>query len=196
MQRTLNARLLSAVVALILSCVSVHGVHAASRVKAEQEVSESDVHQTAGQRMILGYVERVWFQAGAISVKAKLDTGAKTSSLDARNIEVFEKKGKRWVRFEFWTRDEETPFVTLERRVKRFVRIKRHTTKHQRRAVVELSFCVGGRPQRSEFTLIDRHKFIYPVLLGRKALKKNALVDPGSAFLGGYDCAPDAEPRP
>lgn len=145
------------------------------------------------QRMILGYVERVWFQAGEISVKAKLDTGAKTSSLDARNIELFERKGKRWVRFEFWTRDEEKPYVTLEKRVKRFVLIKRHKTKHQRRAVVEMSFCVGGKPGRGEFNLIDRQKFIYPVLLGRQVLKSRALVDSGASFLGGYECAPDAE---
>ncbi len=147
------------------------------------------------QRIILGYVERIWFHDGELSVKAKLDTGAKTSSLDARNIELFEEKGKRWARFEFWTRDKETPFIKMEQRVKRFVRIKRHRTQYQRRAVVELPFCLAGRMQLGEFTLIDRKRFIYPVLLGRQVLKKRALVDAGATFLGGYNCATEPENR-
>lgn len=165
---------------------------AGTAIGLQPAMAAVDGEEHPDQRMILGYIERVWFQDGEITVKAKLDTGAKTSSLDARNIEFFEKKNKRWVRFEFWTRDDERPYVAVERRVKRFVRIKRHRTQYQRRAVVELPFCLAGKAQLGEFTLIDRKRFIYPVLLGRQVLKKRALVDAGATFLGGYDCAPDA----
>lgn len=162
--------------ACLLMALQVHA--------GEREVSPS-------QRMILGYVERVWFEAGTVSVKAKLDTGAKTSSLDARNIEYFERKGKKWVRFDLATRESDRPFHRIERPVKRYVRIKRHKTENQRRAVVVMKFCVGGMPLRGEFNLINRERFIYPVLLGRQALKKVALVDAGAAFLGGRECAPE-----
>ncbi len=140
--------------------------------------------------MILGYVERIWFNAGDVSVKAKLDTGAKTSSVDARNIEYFERKGKKWVRFQFETRESGRDPVIMERPVKRHVRIKRHHRDNQRRAVVMLDFCIGGRPMRGEFNLINRERFIYPVLLGRQVLKKIALVDSGASFLGGRECEP------
>lgn len=144
------------------------------------------------QRMILGYVERIWLTGEEISVKAKLDTGAKTSSVDARNIQYFKRDGERWVRFDLGTRDSSRPSPRLERPVHRFVRIKRHERDYQRRAVIKLSFCIAGRKLKGEFNLINRERFIYPVLIGRQVLKKIALVDAGETFLGGVACAPGA----
>ncbi len=138
------------------------------------------------QKMLLGWVEHV--AIAGVPVKGKLDTGAKTSSLDAREIRFFERDDRDWVRFSFQTRDPRNPEVVLERPVVRFVRIKRHVRKHQRRAVVEMNVCIGGRQLTAEFSLINRDRFLYPVLLGRRALKDIVLVDPGATFLGGEAC--------
>lgn len=136
---------------------------------------------------IFGWVERVELLDGDLSVKAKLDTGAATSSLDATNIERFRRDGERWVRFTV-TDPESDDVLELEKPLSRNVRIVRHSGEHQRRAVVKIPVCFGPFAREVEFSLIDRSNFIYPVLLGRSALKGHALVDSGETFINYPDC--------
>jgi len=137
---------------------------------------------------IFGWVERVELLDGKFSMKAKLDTGAATSSLDATDIVRFRRDGKRWVRFT--VSDPETnEEMTLEKPLARSVRIVRHNGRPQQRAVVKLPICFGPFVEDVEFTLINRSNFIYPVLLGRGTLKGRALVDSGKTFLNYPDCA-------
>jgi hypothetical protein len=142
---------------------------------------------------IFGWVERVEVIDGQLSLKAKLDTGAATSSLDATDIERFRKDGKRWVRFVI-TNPETGERIELERPLVRNVRIIRHSGNHQRRAVVKLPLCFGPFYREVEFSLIDRSNFIYPVLLGRSALEGYALIDSGETFINYPDCAAEQEP--
>lgn len=136
---------------------------------------------------IFGWVERVELLDGELSVKAKLDTGAATSSLDAASIERFQRDGKRWVRFVVVDPETDESFE-LERRVVRNVRIVQHRGEHQRRPVVMLDVCFGPVRKEVEFSLINRSNFIYPVLLGRSALEGTALVDPSDTFVNYPDC--------
>jgi hypothetical protein len=136
---------------------------------------------------ILGWVERVELLDGQISLKAKLDTGALTSSLDATNIERFSRDGQRYVRFVLTDADSETE-LTLERPLVRNVRIVQHSGENQRRAVVTLPVCFGPWHEEVEFSLIDRSNFIYPVLLGRTALEGRVLVDSEATFMNYPDC--------
>lgn len=143
------------------------------------------------QRSILGWVEFVEIQPWGLLTKAKLDTGAKTSSMHAEDIEEFERDGDEWARFVFeYTecKDCKTKRATIEAPITRHVLIKRHKRKTQRRAVVELKLCIDNQIHATEFSLIDRSRFIYPVLLGRRLLKEAALVDANSTFLGRKDC--------
>jgi len=136
---------------------------------------------------VFGWVE--WIELGdeRIRKKGKLDSGALTSSLDARAIEEFRRDGRRHVRFEL--HDRETGEVTtLEKRIKRFVRIVRHSGNHQRRPVIEMDLCLGTTLHSVEFTLIDRSNFNYPVLLGRRALEGYALIDSGKTYLRAPEC--------
>ena len=142
------------------------------------------------EMMILGWVEYVEFPDQKLKVKAKLDTGAKTSSLHAENIEWFTKKNEDWVRFEFQANNYFDPekrgdskTVTIEAPVQRSVLIKQHKRASAKRAVVILPFELAGKTHQAQFTLTDRSKFIYPVLLGRRFLKDAAIVDPGNTFL-------------
>jgi hypothetical protein len=143
---------------------------------------------------IFGWVERVDLLDGNLSVKAKLDTGAATSSLDATNIERFRRDGERWVRFTV-TDPETEEVLELEKPLSRNVRIVRHSGEHQRRAVVKIPLCFGPFAREVEFSLIDRSNFIYPVLLGRSALKGHALIDSGETFINYPACGEDESSR-
>src|SRR5690606_4217630 len=136
---------------------------------------------------IFGWVERVELLDGQLSVKAKLDTGAATSSLDTSSIERFERDGKRWVRFVV-VDPENDESIELEKRIMRNVRIVQHDGEHQRLPVVMLDVCFGPVRKEVEFSLINRSNFIYPVLLGRSALENVALIDPSETFLNYPDC--------
>jgi hypothetical protein len=136
---------------------------------------------------IFGWVERVELLDGKISLKAKLDTGALTSSLDATEIERFSRDGERWVAFTV-TDDDSENSLRIERPLVRNVRIVRHSGESQRRPVVTLPVCFGHFYDELEFSLIDRSNFIYPVLLGRRALEERALVDSAATFTNYPAC--------
>lgn len=143
------------------------------------------------QRSILGWVEFVEIQPWGLLTKAKLDTGAKTSSIHAKDIETFERDDDEWARFVFEYTEKKggkLKKATIEAPIIRHVLIKRHKRKTQRRAVVELKLCIDNKIHETEFSLIDRSRFIYPILLGRRLLKDVALVDADSTFLGRKDC--------
>ena len=146
---------------------------------------------TEGDLEILGWVENARLIDPAIALKAKLDTGAETSSLDAEVIKKFRQDGKRWVRFRVSDRDTGEEFIIVRERV-RTIGVVQHDGSRQTRPVVEMDLCIAGRLMRTEVSLIDRGEFIYPLLLGRSALGSFALIDPGSTFLSEPVCL--AEP--
>lgn len=145
-----------------------------------------------------GWVEKVRLEPHGIPLKAKLDTGAKTSSLHAENIERFSRDGQKWVRFEMTMEDAngDPQQLKLEKRRVRGVRIKEHEGEYDRRSVVEMSFCLGGERYSTEFTLVDRSRFIYPVLLGRRFLAGFAPVDASKTFTRTLACPEMTEPQP
>ncbi len=141
---------------------------------------------------IFGWVERVKLLDGDLAVDALLDTGAQNSSLDATNIRRFRRGGQRLVRFTV-TDPESQDELTLEKPLVRNVRIIRHDGNHQRRPVIKLPVCLGGKLREVEVNLIDRSQLTYPMLLGRSALKDFALVDSGQRFLHPPSCKFDIE---
>lgn len=142
---------------------------------------------TAHEPGIFGWAEPVVLEEAGFELEAKLDTGADTSSLDAIDIRRFRRKGVSWVRFtvEDHAEGEE---VRLERPLLRRVLIKQHDGNSQRRSVVALTVCLGEHRRQVEFSLIDRSRFDYPVLLGRSALAGIAIVDPDEVNLSKPTC--------
>jgi len=150
--------------------------------------SSSPHAQAAFQDLeILGWVENAWLPASEIELKAKLDTGAETSSLDARIIKKFRKGGKRWVRFAVSDPENGQEHVVVRERV-RTIGVVQHDGSRQTRPVVTMEVCIAGHQMETEVSLVDRSEFIYPLLLGRNALEDFALVDAGSTFLGQRNC--------
>ena len=136
---------------------------------------------------ILGWVEKAQLPDPGLQLKAKLDTGAETSSLDARVLKKFRKGGKRWVRFVVADRESGEEFVMVRERV-RTIGVVQHDGSRQTRAVVMLEICIAGQLLKTEVSLIDRSEFNYSLLLGRSALASFALVDASSTFLSKPDC--------
>lgn len=147
--------------------------------------------QARAPKMVLGWLESTRLLAVDMRIKTKLDPGAKTSSLQATNIEYFERDGKSWVSFDFTGADLDTKkdkTARLEAPLVRKVVIKRHGAKNVVRPVVAMDFCLYHQVYRAEFSLADRGKFNYAMLLGRSFLSKVALVDSSEIFLSRPQC--------
>ena len=141
-------------------------------------------------KVIAGWIEKISLVEQPLILKAKLDTGAKTSSIHAINVEQFKKNDDRWVRFDLLLTDvnDKQHTIHMETPKARRVRIKNTDGDHDRRAVVELEICFDGRKHVTEFTLADRSEYIYDVLLGREFLQGVAVVDPENTFLTQAIC--------
>lgn len=140
---------------------------------------------------VLGWVENAYLSDPGIEMKAKLDTGAETSSLDSRIVKKFRKDGKRWVRFAITDRESGEEYILVRERV-RTIGVVQHDGSTQTRPVVMMNVCIAGEKLETEVSLIDRSEFIYPLLVGRKALSTFALVDSSETFLGQESCRDQA----
>jgi hypothetical protein len=137
--------------------------------------------------VILGWVEHVVLVEPGIRLRAKLDSGAATSSLDARIIKKFRQGGKRWVRFAVTNpRTGEEHVLVRER--ERTIGVVQHDGVNQVRPTVRVQMCVSDRLLDVEVSLVDRGEFTYRLLLGRSALESFALIDPGNTFLSRPQC--------
>lgn len=143
----------------------------------------------AAARGVYGWVEfaELHLNGQPLRLKAKLDTGARSSSLDATDITPFERDGQHWVRFRVSRSGLREPPL-MEQPVARYVRIKRHSGPGDRRPVIRLPLCLGDELRTVEVNLTDRGRFIYPLLLGRKALARLAVVDPARTFVREPRC--------
>ncbi|MGD8514249.1 MAG: RimK/LysX family protein [Granulosicoccaceae bacterium] len=137
-------------------------------------------------REVVGWAEKAVIYPGELEIRAKIDTGAKTSSLDCECRNIFNKNGEQWLRFSVINYQGER--IWLEKKVHRMVKIKRHFGGVQERPVIILGICLGGEYQETEVNVIDRSGFKYPLLIGRKFLKEKFLVDSGARFINPPHC--------
>ena len=145
-----------------------------------------------GDPVTLGYLENVAIGKLGLSLKGKLDTGADTSSVNARDVEIY-KRGDRdhWVKFRLVGKDGRS--IRYDQNVVRFVHIKTKTGGKIRRPVIYLPLCVGGVSGRAEINLADRENFDYDLLVGREFLAHRIFVDSGRTFVADSACEPDDE---
>lgn len=137
-------------------------------------------------KLLVGQLEEVWLQNLQLSLPARIDTGAETASLDARNIEIFERDGRRWVRFEIVHPDTAEP-LPLERKLNRMVAIiQSNSDEAERRPVIKLGITIGHISQTAEFTLSNRSHLGYQVLIGRNILQDVMVVDVSQKNIAPY----------
>lgn len=143
-------------------------------------------------KQIFGLHEQVYLSDLGVGLKAKLDTGATTSSLSARNIQHFKRDGESWVRFQLAF--DTAPEQAYELPIARVSRIKRRADDfdpeeektYSARPVINLTLHIGERQQQIEVNLTDRSAFKYPFLLGARGLKSlGGIVDPDLSMTAG-----------
>ncbi len=146
-------------------------------------------------KTVLGRNEWAWVELLGRNLKARVDTGALSSSLNATELQPFERDGRDWIRFR--VPDEEHPDggEVYETPLVRYVRIRQASVEElDRRPVVKLTVRVGDIVDETEFTLNNREDMLYPLLLGRNFLRDVAVVDVARKFLHDKHVidAPDA----
>lgn len=144
--------------------------------------------------LITGWVEWVAFpKLGIDLLEAKIDTGAKASSLHAEKIEPFEKDGERWVRFVTHPkRKSRKDAITCEAKVIDERRIKSSNGVYQTRYVISTWVHIGPYKWPIDISLTSRKGMEYRMLFGRSALGKICLVSPTFAHLLGEPKLKDA----
>ncbi|MGQ3889593.1 ATP-dependent zinc protease family protein [Legionella sp. CNM-1927-20] len=138
-------------------------------------------------KIVYGYVEKAILVDKNLPLSAKLDTGAKSASLSAIHIQQVEQNGKTYLSFLVPTKEGDIPFIAKYLGdVKIKVRAGEHLKSKQdplNRPVVLMRIRIGDRERAIPVNLANRKRFLYPLLLGRDAIKAfSGLVDPSITF--------------
>lgn len=138
-------------------------------------------------RLTLGWREWIALpEIGLPLIKAKIDTGARTSTLHAFYVESFRRGGERWVRFGVHPLQRRTDVVVhcqapvLDQRT-----VSDSGGHRERRYVIATRVEIGGAAWPLELTLTNRDAMLFRMLLGRTAMAGRALVDPQGSYLRG-----------
>ena len=123
------------------------------------------------------------------AIKAKVDTGAQTSALHAKHIEVFKVKKKKHVRFEVSPLPEKTNLTIscsaplIDRR-----KVTSSNGESENRYIIKATLILGAKEWEADISLTDRESMQFRMLLGRSALDPKIIVHPTESFLlGGLD---------
>lgn len=123
---------------------------------------------------------------GIKMIKAKVDTGARSSSLHALNLREFERDGVKWVRFQVHpVQRKSNETVEVEVMVLDFRSVRSSSGKAAIRPVVVTNIELFGTTWPVELTLASRDEMGFRMLLGREAFRGRFLVDAGKSFYGG-----------
>lgn len=137
--------------------------------------------------MRLGWREWVDLpELGLTNIKAKVDTGARTSALHAFELRTFEEDGRRRVEFKMHPkqRDQHTVVVCIAD-VKDVRKVRDSGGHQEERVVIETPVEIGAETWLVELTLTSRDDMLFRMLLGRTAMRGRAIVDPSRSYLAG-----------
>jgi hypothetical protein len=157
--------------------------------EAASEAAEADTAAVArpvspDPSQVYGWREKILIDGIQGKIYAKLDTGAYTSSIHAEETELFERDGKKWVRFIVTEpRKKDSPRVRIEAPLVRIARIKNPGGETETREVVRLAFKIGERKLRGDFTLNNRSNMLSAVLIGRTTIRELGWIDPSRTNL-------------
>jgi len=138
------------------------------------------------ERLDIGW--REWLELPALglpAIKAKVDTGARTSALHAWKIEPFTEQGAPWVRFHLHPLQRDTALSVACTAPVHDRRMVSDSGGHrERRYVIHTPIRIGSRQRTIEVTLTDRDTMLFRMLLGRKAMRGLRVI-PDASFLTG-----------
>jgi hypothetical protein len=141
--------------------------------------------QQAGAKVEIGWCEMVDIPSlGLTGVHAKMDTGAATSSIHATRVKPVDRNGKACVEFWFRLNAGEKPkryeAPVIDRRS-----VRSSNGEAQERYVIAAQFCFGKLCWNGQLTLANRRSMAFPLLIGRRALRRGFLVNSGRRWVLG-----------
>ena len=119
-------------------------------------------------------------------IKAKVDTGARTSALHVVDVDVFDRDGSMWVAFAFEYEDGSVGTVN-EAPVLEFREVTNSGGQTESRPVIQTPVKLGAVYKLVELTLTQRDNMVYRMLLGRTTLSSDFVVSPSESFVQGGD---------
>lgn len=134
---------------------------------------------------VIGWREQVALpDLGIQQIKAKIDTGARSSALHAFDVEIFNRDGKRMVRFKIHPYQRDTHrSVTAEAELLDQRQVRNSGGQAQVRPVIQTTIELNDYTFPIELTLTNRDVMGFRMLLGRQAVRRRFLVDAGKSFL-------------
>ena len=124
------------------------------------------------------------------AIKAKIDTGARTSALHAYRIEPFRRGSAVWLKFELHPlQRSEAMKVTCEARAVDERAVRNSGGGIERRYIISTVLKIGEQAWPIELALANRDQMGFRMLLGRTALEGRALIEPGRSYLLGVRAA-------
>lgn len=140
--------------------------------------------------IVLGW--REWLalpQLGIAAIKAKIDSGARSSSLHVESLDEYEQDGRQWLAFTVLTgRRGEPPVCCVAPAADR--RAVSDSGGHvTMRWFIHAEFELAGRRWQSEMNLTSRTNMLFPLLLGRNSLRGRFLVDAAASYRCGRPAA-------
>ncbi len=149
---------------------------------------------TTSQKIVVGWREFVSLpEWGIQSIRAKLDTGARTSALHVENLELLT---DGTVRFEVVPGGNLAKRVPVVAELTRVTRVRPSTGKLQQRYVVSTVMRLGTVEKVIQLSLVSRRRMLCRMLIGRRALEDDFLVDPSSKYVLGRAARRRASKRP
>ncbi len=157
-----------------------------AKAQAKPAATGPAATQKIGTAQLRGWLETASIPAVKDHARAKLDTGAKTSSINAEIIKIFKRDKEQYVLFRVDL--DKKHEVTLERKIVRWTKIKSKEGMPIKRPVVIMSLCIGNQLLKGETNLADRDHFNYPILIGRNMLNTQLIVDVSRVFTTKPTC--------
>lgn len=125
-------------------------------------------------------------ELGIKRIKVKVDTGARSSALHAFDLEKFERDGVEMVRFRVHPQQRSgKATVVAEAKIIEYRRVRSSSGFEARRPVIVTQIELLGRSWPIELTLAARDEMGFRMLLGRQAIRRRVVVDPGRSYLNG-----------
>lgn len=154
----------------------------------ERRSLKGEIDHSTSKLSVIGWREIIALpNLGISQIKAKIDTGARSSALHAFDVQKFQQDSQEMIRFQVHPRQRDTQqIVTTEAKLLEYREVKNSGGEAQLRPVILTNVELGGEQWEIELTLTNRDVMGFRMLLGRQAMRARFLVDPGKSYIQSH----------
>ena len=158
---------------------------AVKKIKNKKPTTKKRAKKKRAPKLIVGWREKIALPGLNIpEIKAKIDTGAKTSALHAFRVVERTIEGKKHIEFCVHPdQQRKRPEIACVALLKEKRKIRSSNGSWEQRYVIETPVTIGVETWLIELSLTNRDEMDFRMLLGREAMKKRIIVDPGKSYL-------------